>query len=146
MNAKHLCVGILSLLITSHTCAFNSMEEAIFASAKLNHQKADSVEKRSCNKSKLNKLATLITLSKKNPDLRARRHGAGGAAFGVFLGQALVWGTCHLTAAVAGTIGTPFAGAAVETAVHVGSPFIAAIATKASLGLGIFFGAITGPV
>ena len=72
--------------------------------------------------------------------------GPGGAAFGVILGQAIVWGTCHGAAAVAGTLGTPAAGAAVETAIHIGSPWIAVVATKASLGLGIFFGVLTGPI
>lgn len=72
--------------------------------------------------------------------------GTGGATFGVFLGQALVWGTCHSVAGVATVFGGPTAGVAVETAISTASPFIEAFALKVSLGLGIFFGAATGPV
>jgi len=72
--------------------------------------------------------------------------GPCGAAFGVVLGQVIVWGTCHTAAAVAGTFGTPAAGAAVETAIHVGSPWIEGVAIKVSLGLGTFFGVLTGPI
>ena len=72
--------------------------------------------------------------------------GPGGATFGIVLGQVIVWGTCHAAAATASFFGTPAAGAAVETAISVGSPWIEAVAIKTSLGLGIFFGVLTGPV
>ncbi len=77
---------------------------------------------------------------------RLKGGGAGGAAFGFFLGQVLVWGACHTVAGVAGAFGTPLAGVAAETAISASSPFIAAIALKVSLGLGVFFGAATGPI
>lgn len=72
--------------------------------------------------------------------------GVGGAAFGVALGHGLVWGGAHLVAAVAGMVGTPVAGAAVEGGIAAASPAIEALAVKASLGLGTFFAVLTGPV
>ena len=72
--------------------------------------------------------------------------GAGGVAFGVALGHGLVWGSCHAVAAVAGWLGTPAAGVAVEAGMHAVSPAIEAVAVKVSIGLGIFFGVATGPV
>lgn len=72
--------------------------------------------------------------------------GVGGATAGVVVGHALVWGTCHGIAAVASIFGTPAAGAAVETAISVGSPAIEAAAMKAGIALGVFFAVITGPV
>ncbi len=72
--------------------------------------------------------------------------GGAGAAAGVILGHALVWGACHTAAAVASFFGTPAAGVAVETAISMASPAIEATAMKVGIGLGIFFGVATGPI
>ena len=72
--------------------------------------------------------------------------GPGGAAFGAALGHGLVWGGAHLTAVAVGFFGTPAAGAVAEGGIAAATPAIEALAIKASIGLGVFFGVLTGPV